>query len=116
MIEYSRSGKAGTGMCCLSVVVCLACAYAQLCNGVCLGPAYTSTTTVKMTTATISTTISTTSIHVSGELDPSVGTGSASIVTVLKHRRKELRNKHHSWSHTYIYMWVDVCVFVVFSG
>ena len=57
-------------------------------NGACLGPAYTSTTTVKMTTATVSTTISTASIHVSGELDPSVGSGSASIVTVLKHRQK----------------------------
>ena len=53
------------------------------------GLAYTTTTTVKMTTATMSTTISTTSIHVNGELDPSVGTGSASIVTVLKHKRKE---------------------------
>ena len=39
-------------------------------------------TTVKMITATMSTTISTTSIHVSGELEPSVGSGSASIVTV----------------------------------
>ena len=58
-------------------------------NCVCLGPAYTTATTVKMMTTTISTTISTTSIHVNGELDPSVGTGSASIVTVLKHRRKE---------------------------
>ena len=57
-------------------------------NCVCLGPAYTTATTVKMTTATMSTTISTTSIHVSGELDPSVGSGSASIVTVLKHRKK----------------------------
>ena len=53
-------------------------------NCVCLGPAYTTTTTVKMTTATMSTTISTTSIHVSGELE-SVGTGSASIVTVFRH-------------------------------
>ena len=57
-------------------------------NCVCHGPAYTTTTTVKMTTATMSTTISTTTIHVSGELDPSVGSGSASIVTVLKHRKK----------------------------
>ena len=57
-------------------------------NCVCFGPAYTTTTTVKMTTTTVSTTISTASIHVSGELDPSVGCGSASIVTVLKHRKK----------------------------
>ena len=54
-------------------------------NCVCLGPAYTAMTTVKMMTATMSTTISTTSIHVNGELDPSVGTGSASIVTVFRY-------------------------------
>ena len=72
---------------------------------VCLGPAYTTATTVKMTTATMSTTISTASIHVSGELDPSVGTGSASIVTVLMHRKKGIEKLAPQLvSHIHIYV------------
>ena len=82
-------------------------------NCVCLGPAYTTTTTVKMTTATMSTTISTASIHVNGDpsvgsgdptvgsgelelvgaiLGSTVGSGTASMVTTFKHREREIED------------------------